>query len=415
MRTFRPGVIALLMVAVFGGFVAVGAGTAVVGFSSSDAGLAASDQTTVVSNQNTTNYLSPVNSETDGYESIGLDVSAAATVTAHEISAEHHTRTFDEQLQGTDAAERHAIAQEQLDAIENRFEEIDERQQQLFNAYTTGSIDSRELLKDLVALQFAAEADVANYDRAIGETTTDVETQSQLETLAEGLTATQPVTDQAANGFTDPDETVTVYVQGNTHALVLGTAERGMFTRQAMLHDERDFDGEDRFKLDQGITIEDEEWFTPAGYSEAQSRLSDLYPWAYDGRQVSANVQTLSRIYQLSIEHEHGTLETYFDGATKNVFHENQYQPINLVPIEGTISNSTADLTVELGLTRPSGPMRVSVTDDGSAVADGTVKVNDQPVGTTDSSGERWTVQPMDPFEVTVETPDGDTVTVEFP
>ncbi|MFT4947473.1 MAG: hypothetical protein ACI8TL_001716 [Natronomonas sp.] len=374
------------------------------------------NQVTVTPNTNGTNYLSPVDPATEGYERISVDVSSAASFSAQTIQSEHDSRSWGEQLANANRTNRERIANAQLDAVETRFEQIAQRQQELYEAYAAGEITERVLLRDLVTLQIIAESQIENYDRATGRTELDIERLSQLETLADGVTPEQPVVDLAAETMVSGDDERIVYLQGADEGVAISTVTERQFTRQATVLSERDFDGQDQFKLAQNISIGDDDWATPRGYSEAQTRLAELYPWAYSIRQIEPGaVNPLSRIYSFNMPNLQGDLTTYFDGATRNVFHENQAGNVEAYSIDGVVSNGTDSLTVTLGLTHNSGPLRVTVEDGDRPVPDATVRVDGQPVGATDADGKLWTIQPLSGFEVTATTPDGETAAVSFP
>lgn len=375
-----------------------------------------STQATITATANGTNYLSPITPDTEGYEQISTDVSSAASISAQTIQSEHDSRSWAEQLASANQTTRQFIADAQLDNVETRFELIAQRQHELFEAYTAGELSDRALLRNLATLQIIAEAQVENYDRAVSNTEIEIERLAQLETLADGLTPEQPVVDHVAETMSSSDDGQIVYLQATDEGLAIAMVTDEQFSRQATVLSERDFDGQDQFKLAQNITIGDDDWATPQGYSEAQTRLAELYPWAYSVRQIQPGaVNPLSRIYSFNLPNPQGKLTTYFDGATRNVFHENQAGAVDSYSIEGIISNRTDSLRISLGLTHESGPLRVTVEDDGQPISDTAVRVNGQLVGTTDGEGQLWTVQPLTGFEVTVTTPDEQTASVSFP
>lgn len=373
------------------------------------------DQATITPVTNGTNYLSPTAPATEGYERIGVDVSSAASISAQTVESEYDSRSWREQLVTANQTTRDFIANAQLDNVETRFELIAQRQQDLFESYDQGAITDWVLLRNLATLQIVAETQVENYERAVSNTEIEIERLSQLETLADGLTPAQPVVDLITETVLNNDRR-TIYLQGSEEGLVMSTVTDSRYTRQATVLSERDFDGQDQFKLAQNITIGDDEWATPQGYSEAQTRLAELYPWAYNVREIQPGaINPLSRIYSFEMPNREGELTTYFDGATRNVYHENQAGNVEASALEGIVSNSTGTLTVTLGLTHDSGPLRVTVESNGQAVSNSAVRINGEPVGSTDTDGRLWTVQPLDDFEVIAVTPDGQEGSVSSP
>lgn len=371
------------------------------------------DQATITTNENGTNYLSPPEGATEGYDRITVDVTSAASFTAQEIHSSHETRTYAQQLEAANESERTLVAADQLDSVERRFEALARQQGRLYQSHADGEISDRTLLRELVRFRIVANTQVQNYERAAANTDLGIRRISQLETLSTGLTTEQPVLDRVEQTMSTADSQV-IYLAAAGEGLTLATVTEDEYVRQATVLDERDFEGQDQFKLDQNITIDDDQWATPQGYSEAQNRLAELYPWAYDLTEVRADVEQLSRTYKFDVATPEGELTTYFDGATRNVFHENQVGSPAQRSVERVLSNSSGQLNVSASLTHNSGPLRVEVTDDGAPVVGAVVRINGDVVGRTDNRGELWAIQPRGEFDVTA-TVDNDTVAVSAP
>ena len=371
-------------------------------------------QATVTTNENGTNYLSPTGTGTEGYERIGTDVSSAAGITAQELHSTHDTRTYAQQLQTANATQRSIAAEGQLDRVEARFEFLAQQQERLYQSYANGELSDRALLRKLVTFRIVANTQAQNYERAASNADLGIERISQLETLTAGLTPEQPVLDRAEQTMTTAEQRV-IYVNGAGEGLTLATVTDDEYLRKATVLSERDFQGQDQFKLDQNISIDDDQWATPQGYSEAQKRLEQLYPWAYDLTEVRADVEQLSRTYKYNVATPQGELTTYFDGATRNVFHEYQVGLASQRTIEGTVSNSTDTMNISVSLTHNSGPLRLELHDDDRPVADAVVRIDGDVVGQTDSRGRLWAIQPRESFEVTATAPSDESVSVLVP
>lgn len=371
-------------------------------------------QLTISERENGTNYLSPVGTGTDGYDRVGADVSGAASIAAQEIHSTHDTRTYAQQLEAANATERPTVAEGQLDRVETRFERLAEQQQQLYESYAAGEISDRTLLRQLVTFRIIANTQVQNYERAASNTDIGIRRISQLETLSAGLTPEQPVLDRVEQTLTTSEPRV-IYLAAAADGLILATVAEDEYVRQATVLGERDFEGQDQFKLDQNISIDDDQWATPQGYSEAQNRLAELYPWAYDLTEVRADVEQLSRTYKFDVATPEGELTTYFDGATRNVFHENQVGVASQRYVEETVSNSTGTLNITLSLTHDTGPLRLELVNDGRPVVDAVVRIDGEVVGQTDNRGRLWVIQPRDNFELTATTPGEETVSISVP
>lgn len=366
-------------------------------------------QVTIVSDANSTNYLAPsvVDVTSEQYQDVSMDASSAATVAVQEIHNEHDRETFNRQLQSTDTGEQTEIAQGQLENITDRLNRLDAMQHDLFRRYSENEISTETLLRELTELQTAIQAQSMLVDQAEEYAEPPNEFRIRLETLVDAVSVEQPVTDRVQETLVGDSESMTVFVQSATEGLVLATVEDGVHYRQATLLNERNLEGEDQFGGNLSL----------GGYSQAQQGMKELYPWAYDIPNLrfgGESPSVYSKIYQLGQTHPHGELTAYFDGTTTNIFHENQRISVTSMPTNNTVSNTTAAGTVTVEGTRESGPLSVSVQDGNQVVSGATVLIEDQRVGTTSTDGNLWTVQPSGAFNVTVNTPDGESITVQW-
>ena len=375
------------------------------------AGGAATDaqsQSTIATDQNSTNYLSPTAPTGEEYERVTMDASAATAVAAQEVHNAHDVETFERRLQAASSDERSDVAQAQLEAVRDRFEELDRRQAELYDSYSAGEISTGALLRELIALEAAVDAQTELLTRAESDANPSAAFRVEIETLEDTLSVDRPVTERLRETLVGGDAPKTVYLQRADDALVLALVDGEDYYRQATLLSERDPDGTDQFGED----------LSPGGYSEAQQRMEALYPWAYnlpDLRIGGDDLSVYSRIYQLGLDHPQGELTAYFDGATKNVFHESQRLRVGTLPVERTVVNSTAAGSVTVETTRSTGAMRLTVEDADGFAVEQPVRVDGQPVGVTDEDGTLWTVQPASGFELAVTMPEGGNVTVDWP
>ena len=399
MRKVPRGFVALVVVAVLFGLAAAAAGGVATDTQS---------QSTIATDRNSTNYLSPTAPTGEGYERVTMDASTATAVAAQEIHNAHATGTFERRLQSVNEDERSAVAQAQLDAVRDRFERLDRRQTELFETYSAGETSTQALLRELIALRATVDAQSELLTRAASEANPSTASRVELETLEDALSVNQPVIERLQGTLVGDGEPETAYLQRADGALVLALVDGGEYYRQATLLTERDLDGTDQFGDD----------LSPGGYSQAQQRMEALYPWAYNLPSLRIggdDLSVYSRIYQLGLAHPHGELTVYFDGATRNVFHETQQLRLDALPIERTVVNSTAAGAVTVETTRSTGAMRVTVEDPDGFAVEGPVRVDGQRVGGTDEEGRLWTVQPAADFELAVTMPDGGNVTVDWP
>jgi hypothetical protein len=371
-----------------------------------------SDQETIRTVEDSPNYLSPEEETSDQYQEVSIDVASAVDSSAQELQTEHDIRSFTRELTFVDGIERQgSVGQERLEEIEQRYLELDQRQQALFEQYSAGDISTDRLARKLVRLETAIETQRSYRERIFLEVYDDrpiappEDFQRRFNSLELALTPDQPVTERLGSAMRGARDPVLVYSQSGEESLVLATIDDETYVRQATLRDERDLGGEDQFT---------DLW------RDATNRAGSLYPWAFSSENLRDvdpfNLEVYSQVYAVRAQHSQGELSVYLDGATRNVFHENQLKRMQSLPVTETIQNESDGLVGNVSLTNGAGPMLVAVTNDAGAPIEGAeITVDGAPVGLTDSSGELWVVQPADEAEIGVTTEDGDGVTVRIP
>ncbi len=130
-----------------------------------------------------------------------------------------------------------------------------------------------------------------------------------------------------------------------------------------------------------------------ASIAEAERRIAELYPWAWNNSQGTTVDVIGADTYRATIEHPHGSLVSYVDAASLQVVREIQRRNVSALPSGPGISRSQGGLGVIVNRTYPGGPLRI-VASDGANPVDATVRVDDAVVGTTGADGTLWTVSP---------------------
>ncbi len=356
-------------------------------------------------------YLSP-DPETvtrEEYTRPGIDVSAAAAADAQNLRGRHRAAVFTERFDG--AEDPAALVAAVTDELGARAEALDQQHAQLLATYRADEISTGRLLRELVRQEAAAAghrrladrveaavigSDGVNGSRAVRE---------QSEALDDEILALEsPVTDALADGQVDPQSTV--YAQAGTDSLVLALTNRTHMQRQATLRDQREKGAPNQFVQEAG---ENEN-----ANALAINRAEELYG-GDNGVELSFSLPPFdATVYGVEGSTIGGSFVGYLDGATTNIFHEQQTVTMSDVPVSGTLTNTSGDLEVTVETTTPTGPMRVSVTSGGDPVEGAELLVVDQSAGTTDASGQAWVTQPLSGATVRV-TVDDETVTVTLP
>lgn len=355
-------------------------------------------------------YLSP-SPETvtrEEYTQPGIDVSAAAAADAQQLRGEHSAAAFEERFAA--ATNRSAFVESVLADIESRAQSLDDQHAQLLADYGNGQLSTGRLLRELVHL----EADAAAQQRLASQVQTTVEAADDLErgqdsrnqsnALAVEIPALEsPVTDRLVAGEFDPG--TTVYALASTEALVLAAPNETHIHRQATLRSHRDRNGTNQFVEDAG---DDEK---PNGL--ALARADSLYG-GDNVRGFFPPPSDATTVYGIQGEVVGGSFVAYLDGATKNIFHEQQTVVAADVPVTDTLTDTAGGLELTVNTTRATGAMRVSVTDGGEPVPDASLQIANQTVGTTGPDGQRWVVQPRGGKTVSV-TVDNQTLSITLP
>jgi hypothetical protein len=356
-------------------------------------------------------YLSP-DPETvtrEEYTDPGIDVSAAAAADAQDVRGRLRAAAFTERFDATE--EPAALVASVTDELSARAEALDEQHAQLLATYSDDEISTGRLLRELVRQKAAAAAHRRLADRveaaAIGSDAVNSSraVREQSEALDDEILALEsPVTDALADGQVDPR--TTVYAQAGTDTLVLALTNRTHMQRQATLRDQREKNAPNQFIQEAG---ENEN-----ANALAINRAEELYG-GDNGAELSFSLPPFdATVYGVEGSTIGGSFVGYLDGATTNIFHEQQTVTMSDVPVSGTLTDTSGSLKLTVETTITTGPMRVSVTSGGDPVEGAELLVANQSVGTTDASGRTWVTQPLAGATVRV-TVDEETVTVTFP
>jgi len=375
------------------------------------ADVGASDGTGAQEEHEGPTYSSPDSSEVtgEGYEQVSLDLGAAVEADAQQLHAEHDRRVFAARLDAADStAEREQVAEQRLATIQQRYERLAAREDVLLNDYGSRELNDQLFLRELVGLRAAIEAQATLQDQV----TTVEPAPDRMLNYEATLMADQPVTETVRTGIRSADSDPAVYIQTGEATVILATVDKsgingGTYTRQAIRQDGRNLSvgtEADQFRVDGEL-----------GVALAFDRAAELYTWEFDNFVQQGQEIQQGKVYGIRVEHTRGLLRTYLDGATTDVFHEIQTQPLRSVEFTSRVVNSTSEVNVNVERTRETGPMRITVTEAGNLdpIDDVTVQMNGNTVGTTDDDGELWLVQPRVTPTVTVTTPDGETVMID--
>ncbi|MFC6990129.1 hypothetical protein ACFQJD_18070 [Haloplanus sp. GCM10025708] len=145
----------------------------------------------------------------------------------------------------------------------------------------------------------------------------------------------------------------------------------------------------------------------PIGYEQAVRIAADSYPVIWNLTRSSTQVVGSGQTYYVHVSHERGELAAFIDPATRSVFRESQWRPLETMALRPGATNAKDGLRLTVNATYPGGPVRIRLVDAATgdpADANVTVAPAEQDgglVGRTGGDGDLWTLTPGSEFTVT--------------
>lgn len=362
----------------------------------------------VETERNTTNYLDIPTREVqrDGFANASADVVGAIERDLAAVRSDYTTSSFDHAYE--DASERQTVEgiRTEVERLESRISALRVRQERAIERYNVGDWSTERFLRELSTIDALARGIDERFehleDAVILPLPSNLKTEMQALKM-ELVSLSGPVRDDVGEAISGEREPFVTYTVTSADSVVTAYTGEQLFYREAFRGSNRAYTGANRF------VSEDD----PRGFSAADQRAKELYPWAYayGGGGVDTFVNTT--IYEVTLDNPHGTLDVYLDGRTTDAFREIQRKGLSLLPTtpRGNVSNGVR-LTVNR--THATGPLQVAVAEDTGEPLNATVTVNGHRIGSTGSDGRLWTVTPYQQVRVVVETADGRRVTLSF-
>ena len=168
--------------------------------------------------------------------------------------------------------------------------------------------------------------------------------------------------------------------------MVLATIKNEKYLREAYVWDQESLSG--------GISLD-----------EAISRTATLYPIAYNSEvSQQTGIMGKGRGYQIEIGFESGSLTSYLDGGTRNVFYEIQERKLGVVESKSKVEfrGDGTKVVIERGFV--GGPLKVEVYDDSTGNTAPAMML----IGTSREEkinrGGTWILAPNENVKIVVET-----------
>lgn len=367
---------------------------------------------------NTTNQLTLPAGEVrrSSYNGSGVDVGTATAAWSAQLHHRHSALSFEERFQRADGNQvRSRLVADRLATIETYQQALAERQDSAIARYASGELSAPEFLQMRLLLNAEAGELLETLDRIA-----DAPDTAPRYSLSEPATTRLRAVEGELRTLTGPVGTRlqfgdatdrTIYVEASDDGYMLATVTDEKYVRETLLNGSRDASLSDKF-LETAVNDSDPE---TGRLDIADDRAAGLYPWLYDRQRPSFTFYGNSGIYELTASHPNGDLTAYLDGGTTDIFYQEQTRQLSSVQTRTTTRNVAGTLALTVRQSTTTGPLLVSATNNETGAAvNGTVSINGQPVGVTQSNGVLWTIEPRGAYTVTVATDMGNT-SVEVP
>lgn len=372
--------------------------------------------TPIVSVANTSSYLAlPANEvETNRFTTANLDVTGSVAVESSELRDQFLEESIFQAFNDAESTqERTAVLRQAANEIESRTTTLRELQGQTLREYNRGAISTPMFLRRLAVMDARARELTVAVDRILQEVgqSPTYSLPNTLRTRFQNLRSRPTLlrgpnrarVRQAIAGVQSPTQ---MYVEASGTGIVIARASGNGYTREAFLGSQYQVGGVDQFA--QG---------NQAPISAAYDQARQLYPWTIENdiTNPSATGFGNTSVYRITIDHTQGTLISYLDGTTTQVFRELQDKRLSALPTSSA-ANTTANLTLVVNRTHDSGPMEVLVREFNSTdTVDARVSVGNQVVGRTGADGRLWTIEPSGAVTVTAVAPSGNRIRLWIP
>lgn len=315
--------------------------------------------------------------DADGGVTTGIGLAA--------IEAEYNQALLDERLDAAESdAARRTELREQQDRIEHRVDALRSAERDAYTGLSAGDRDAAAVTDDIARINGVAGAYedwIAHVEQRTDETD-GIDVGDRLGMLVVDTAVLQsPVRDRLTDAAAGTDAAEPLYVTAGDDGLLIGTNIDDTYHRDAL--DSR------LYQRDAAIEIDE---------VEALERVDEQYPWLteFDNIEISRNFQTPSTsggAYRINVRHPHGDLTAFVNTESGNTFAEHHQLDHELLPTTETINTTDEGLRLAVERTFPTGPVKVTLLDEASnEPLQGTIRIDGQPVGTTNDDGEHWIV-----------------------
>lgn len=367
------------------------------------AGLAAVDggsASAVVAVDGTTAYLQPggPGPARETVRSVPLDASIAVTSSAQRLHGQFERQAFEARYSAADTeTERAVLFRSRVTQLDRRIEAIGTARIDAIGSHSREQLSSGEFVRILAradaAAERAAEFRQLLQGRSILAGPGSESLQTTLRNLQVDLASVRsPAMVHVRERLTNGPDGGGMYVKSvGDDGLVVATIGNGEYRREALDGTQRDPGGLNQFTNRSAV-----------GIGVAYERANQLYPWIFRANVAPGPATRYGNtsVYSIAVDHSHGQLTTYLDGATENVFREVQRKRLAVIPVHRVGAETRSDLQIVVNGTHATGPLQVGVRRPGGEPVDARILIDGSPVGSSGSDGRLWTIQPEGEFTV---------------
>lgn len=339
-----------------------------------------------------------------GAETTVIDVGATIHGESDRLETRYYEHRLDERLGAADSdEERRAILREELSRIDDEVSALRTRERTAYAAYANDNIGERELLIEFARIHVAAralEGPLQDLDRR-ATAVPGITLSEEVATLESETTTLQgPVRERSARTLTGDADPIRVHVETSENGVVLAMIDGDVYVREVYRSDNRDPLGDDQFNGE---------------LEEVLDRTTELYPWVSE-RSARHIGDEGAGLYYVIAHHPHGSLTVYYDGATRDVFREEQLLRPERMPSIEAANETDQGLEMSIERTYPGGPAKVTVIDAASGdPVNASIRISGRTVGDTGNDGELWFVAPRGVMSVSASVgPEMVSITLEW-
>ena len=319
-----------------------------------------------------------------------LNVASAVSIGRADAAARIERYAVAERLNRTD--DSGAVLAESLNDLAGRVATLRADERALHARYANGSIGAARFADGVARLDARArrlDARLARIEGAVGQNDTLRDRVERLDRLLIGYDG--PVRSRVLAAVRGTEGRFALYAAGSGDGAVLSMINDSRYVREAARPDRRRA--------------------SPAAFSivGAGQRIAELYPLASTlkiegGISEGTAVRGLGDgTYEFRSDLPFGSLRSYLDGTTRDVFHEVQYRRFDRMDQPASTASTANGTRLVVDRTHVGGPLRIATYNatDGEPVAR-TVRIGHRRAE-TGPDGVAWTLMPSEP-RVTVET-----------